>query len=57
MDVEEFKLWSHLADICGYFSCSLVVHRKILAQIPTWTKHIKLPYMVYSITDGMYNNV
>ena len=22
MDVEEFKLWSHLAGICGYFSFS-----------------------------------
>ena len=55
MDVEEFKLWSHLAGICGYFSCSFPL--QILAQIPTWTKHIKLPYMVYSITDGMYNNV
>ena len=56
MDVEEFKLWSHLAGICGYILVVLFLC-KILAQIPTWTKHIKLPYMVYSITDGMYNNV
>ena len=55
MDVEECKLWSHVAGIVGILVVLFLC--KILAQIPTWTKRIKLPYMVCSITDGMYNNV